>query len=208
MPREQPRTVMFRGAMAGLTVWMLGMLAANPVQAAFIDPLDTAANFNAGFGGTTAVANGDSTVNLTRNTPSVDAGIDWLIGGVTKIPLNAGHNQLDVLPVAPVNGGFYSISLLFFDNTDTFISEVGWLADSQDTSTQTIPDLSAFAAANSVVDADSWFLRFRIQPFDQTGAAFQFTQIQAVPEPASWSLGALALIALLRRRRRSSVAQG
>ena len=159
------------------------------------DLLDTSGNFFNSFGGTTALANGDGTVTLTRNTPNIDAGIDWNNGGANLSP--ASENILTITPVAPVNSGYWSVNLLFF-NGNSFVNEVTWIGDTQSTST-----FNTDAAQLAGVGADNYFVRFRIQPFDQNDVGFTFTEISAVPEPAPVALvitGLSALLLIARRR--------
>ena len=151
----------------------MSLVAAMPSLGAVIDPLDTADGFNDSFNGTTAVANGDGTVTLTRNTANVDAGINWTDMG-SKL-LIGSDSVLKVTPTAAVNGGYYGINILFFDAADQFLSENVWISDTNSTAVQELPDIVAFAANPS---ATSFVLRFRIQPFDQAGSAFTFDQIE------------------------------
>ena len=172
-----------------------------PLRGGLIDPLDDTSNFNAGFNGTTATANGDGTVTLTRTLASEDAGIDWLITGTTPIPLGERADRVELFPVGPVNGGFYNVTIQFFDGGGSFVGEANWIADTQSTATQVLPSVPAFAAANGISGPESYQLRFRIQPFNQANAAFQFDQINAVPEPLG-ILGLGAALALMGTRRR------
>jgi hypothetical protein len=159
------------------------------------DLLDTTGNFFNSFGGTTALANGNGTVTLTRNTPNIDAGIDWNNAGL-NLSL-ATENIVTITPVAPVNGGFWSVNLLFF-NGNTFVNEVNWIGDTQSTSI-----FSTDAAQLAGVGADNYFVRFRIQPSDQSDVGFTFTEISAIPEPAPVALvcaGVAALLLIVRCR--------
>ncbi len=192
---------MSRICLLGASAWILGVVAAHASHAAVIDPLDAIANFSAGFGGTTATDNGDSTVTLTRTVADQDAGIDWMIDGTTRLPLDDGHNRLELQPVEPVNGGYYSVSLLFFNAGSDFLGEPYWIVDSQSTSLQVLPDIDAFATGNSISGAATWFIRFRIQPFDLADAAFKFDSIAVIPEPAAMTLLAACGLALRRRSR-------
>lgn len=171
-----------------------GMLCASSAWA-FVDTLDTTNNFFSSFGGTAATENGNGTVTLTRNTPNVDAGIDWR-NGALNLSL-ATENILTITPVTPENGGFWSLNLLFFDNGN-FVNEFNWITDTQTTSV-----LSTNVAEFAGVGANEYFLRFRIQPFDQSNVGFTFAEIAAVPEvsPVPLVCGGLAILLLIVRRR-------
>jgi MYXO-CTERM domain-containing protein len=151
----------------------MSLATALPSLGGVIDPLDTADGFNDSFGGTTAVANGDGTVTLTRNTANVDAGINWTDMG-SKVVIGS-ETVLKVTPSAAVNGGYYGINILFFDAADQYVSENVWISDTNSTDVQELADIVAFAADPGVA---SFVLRFRIQPFDQAGAAFTFDKIE------------------------------
>ncbi len=170
------------------------MVTAMPSLGAVIDPMDSAAGFNDSFNGTTAVANGDGTVTLTRTVANVDAGINWTDMG-SKVQIS-GQNVLRVTPTAAINGGYYGVNILFFDAADQYLSENVWVNDTNSLAVQELADVQALAGNPS---ATSYVLRFRIQPWGQAGAAFTFDQIEAVPEPASLSLLAMGSLMVLRR---------
>jgi PEP-CTERM motif-containing protein len=176
-------------------VLSMSLVSAMPSFGAVIDPMDSAAGFNDSFNGTTAVANGDGTVTLTRTTANVDAGINWTDMG-SKVQINAGQNVLKVTPTAAVNGGYYGVNILFFDGADQYITESVWVNDTNSLAVQELSDIAGFAANPS---AASFVLRFRIQPWGQAGAAFTFDQIEVVPEPASMALMAMGGLMILRR---------
>jgi hypothetical protein len=131
-------------------------------------------------------------------TPNVDAGVDWfndVLNGGTYVSLTADHNRLEIYPVGTSTDGYYSFNLLFF-NGGGYVGEVEIVIDSNSTAPQIVSDVASFAPGAS----DAYFVRFRIQPYAQAGASFVFTQINAVPEPASMALMAIGGLAMLRRR--------
>ncbi len=168
---------MTRSLIAATLVTAFSIVATQPCYADVIDTLDTADGFNDSFNGTTAVANGDGTVTLTRTVANVDAGINWTDMGY-KIPIGT-DNILRITPTESVNGGFYGVTLLVFDTSDQFLAEMVWIGDTDSTTIQEMPDVAAFVDNPS---AASFVLRFRIQPYDQANAAFTFDQIEVTTD--------------------------
>ncbi len=185
---------MSRSLLTTTLVTAISIMTFQPCSAAIIDTLDTADGFNDSFNGTTAVANGDGTVTLTRTVANVDAGINWTDMG-SKIQLS-GQNVLQLTPSAAVNGGYYGVNILFFDAADQYLSEQVWITDTNDTAMQQLSDIQALAGDPN---AASFVLRFRIQPWGQAGAAFTFDQIEVVPEPASLALLTIGGLLVMRR---------
>ena len=129
---------------------LICLIVGSRLSAQLVDNLDTTANFDAGFNGTSATANGDGTVILSRTQSGVDAGIDWMQGGTSLLSL-ASENLLVITPASSgsINGGMYNVNILFWTSTDVFVTEVNWLSDSTSTSPQTL-DVSQFAIDNDV----------------------------------------------------------
>ena len=179
-------------------------LAAGMARANITDTMDSTANFDSPFGGETVTANGDGTVTILRNNAGVDAGINWQPGG-QNIPI-AGNELLTITPVAAVSGGYWVPTILLFDSGGNFLGEKPWLGDTNTTAPQTlnIPD---FATSKGVSGAAQYYLRLRMDPFNNAGSGFTFTEIDttAIPEPASVGLIGAGALALLRRPRVRSV---
>jgi hypothetical protein len=180
-------------------VVLLSLVAGSRLSAQLIDNLDTSFNFDFGFNGTVATANGDGTVTLSRTQSGLDAGIDWMQGGTSFLSL-ASEDLLTITPAASgsANGGTYNVNILFWTGTGDFVTELNWLNDSISTSPQTL-DVSQFAADNGVsATAADYFVRFRIEPQTYSGAdpEFAFDEIQAVPEPGFAQLTCLGFLAL------------
>ena len=165
------------------------------------DRLDTANNFSSGFGGTTAMANGDSTVTITRGQDGLsDAGIDWLIGGTTNFDL-FNQNFVTLTPLDDVdNDGNYDVNILFFDSSGVFVEEVDWFS----TTTTTLASIDV-ATLTSNASSAQFSVRIRVLgDVDDTKIFDRFTaegESTAVPEPSTACLLALGLFPLLRRRR-------
>jgi hypothetical protein len=180
-------------------VVLLSLIAGSRLSAQLVDNLDTTFNFDSGFNGTSATANGDGTVTLSRTQSGLDAGVDWMQGGTSFLSL-ASEDLLTITPAASgsANGGTYNVNILFWTGTGDFVTEVNWLNDSTSTSPQTL-DVGQFAADNGVsAIAADYFVRFRIEPQAYSGAdpGFAFDKIQAVPEPGFVQLSCLGFLAL------------
>ena len=95
-----------------LTLFSLVIFAAT-ASADLCDHLDTNENFGSGFNGTTAVANGDSTVTITRvGAGDADANIDWRPGGDGFFSLST-ESVVTLSPFADVNNNaFYDVNIL------------------------------------------------------------------------------------------------
>ena len=170
-------------------------------NAGLVDELDTANNFSSGFGGTTAMANGDSTVTITRGQDGLsDAGIDWLIGGTTNFDL-FNQNFVTLTPLDDVdNDGNYDVNILFFDSSGVFVEEVDWFS----TTATTLASIDV-ATLTSNASSAQFSVRIRVLgDVDDTKIFDRFTaegESTAVPEPSTACLLALGLFPLLRRRR-------
>ncbi len=173
---------------------------AMPLRADLIDTLDTTANFFNSFGGTVASNNLDGTVSLFRTVANQDAGIDWRNGASNLSILD--EQELTVVPVGQVSGGFWSANILFFSNA-TFVAEQNWISDTN-LSDVRATNIAAFADSAGVGAANvtDYYVRFRIQPFDQQDVGFTFTTISAVPEPGLGILFLLGGSLLMARRQR------
>ena len=191
-----------------MKVWLgvfAGMAIIALAQADVIDELDTTNNFFGSFNGTVATNNGDGTVSLIRNTPDVDAGIDWRNGGQAGVNLSlTGEHLLSITPVAAFNGGYWNASILFFSN-ETFVGEANWISDNNSLDVR-MTNVAQFATSvgGSVTNASHYIVRFRVQPFDQSNVGFTFTQITAVPEPSALLLMLLGALAWPACKLRSS----
>ena len=98
-----------------------------------------------------------------------------------------------------------------FDNNGNYLAEEHWLGDSNSSAVQSL-DVARFVSnleqSNPAPSAATqYFVRFRIDPYGQTGAGFTFTEMDAVavPEPATGLLllGALPFLWAFRRGRNS-----
>lgn len=189
-----------------LAVVCLTTAGAQTASAVFIDPLDTTNNFFNPFGGLTLSASSGE-VTLSRTATNTDALVDWQIGGDggTRLSLlpSSDEHVLAIRPVTPVNGGFYSVQILFFSNRN-FLVEHGLIPDtnSSDPSTNNI---AAFAFQNGLtpgVNSDEYFVRIRVLPTTSDNSGFTFTEIAAIPEPTSLVFVAVgvSLLGFLRRK--------
>ena len=106
--------------------------------------------------------------------------LDWLIDGEVDLPLDLNHDQLTVSPQASVGGGYYVVSLLFFDQEGAFLAENIWIEDTDMVAAQTLASVKHFAAQNDVSGATRYRVRIRINPVGKQGAGFVFDRIAAV----------------------------
>jgi len=177
------------------------ILGSAVVHARFIDALDTTNNFFGEFGGVYASNTSPGEVTLFK-TASGDAGINWQNGGAGGTPFSlstAGDEDvLVVTPVAPVNGGYYSVQILFFSNGN-FVSESSLIPDTNSIAPQT-NDIAAFAQSLNI-NATDWFPRIRVLPNPASDSGFTFTELAAIPEPSALMLLPLAALLLMRRHR-------
>jgi len=171
-------------------------------HAILVDPLDDTDNFFGHFGGATTTVTAPGEVTIFRNVPSVDTGVDWQHNGSSGPRLSlstAGdEHRLRITPVTDVNGGFYTVQILFF-NGPTFVSENTIIPDTNSTAVQ-LHDIAYFAQQNSI-SATDYTVRFRIGPFNDPNPGFTFTEIAAIPEPSTWILVLASGLVLLRIRR-------
>ncbi len=185
----------------------LGLARTSSAQ--LVDPMNDASNFGPTFGGEGVTANGDGTVTLTRTIANQDAGVDWgrqQPGGFLQL---GTENLLTLTPVGPVNGGYYNANILLFNSSGGYLAESQWLGDNNSTSVQTL-DVAQFAAnlAQSnpaLANATEYWVRFRVDPWGSAGAGFTFTELSAVPEPATGLLflAGLPLLWIARRAKKS-----
>lgn len=158
---------------------LCALLAAEPAAAPASAPASSLAeDFTNSFGPIT-VAFSEGTLTLTRNKALVDAGADWRPAG-KAVPLDAEHDSVTIVPVAALNGGYYQVNILFFGADGQFIAEVPLVLDTNSSDPCTVGQVGKLAAAKAP-GAASYFIRFRIQPVDQAGAAFSFRGVSAGP---------------------------
>jgi hypothetical protein len=196
--RNSPTSILF-GALAG------GMVAftALTTQALLVDPLDDTDNFFGHFGGATTVVTAPGEVTIFRNVASVDTGVDWQHNGAggPRLSLSTAGTEsvLEITPVTPVNGGFYTVQILFF-NGPTFVSENTLIPDTNSTAFQR-HDIALFAQTLGITATD-YNPRFRIGPFNDPNPGFTFTEITAIPEPSVIALAGAGFLLAMRMRKR------
>ena len=171
------------------TLPVLAVLAfAMPAGAQLEDDLSTVKNFAKPFGSLSIEADAQTkAVTLIRQAAQGDAGVDWLIEGKHRIPLTEAYDYLRVEPTEPVAGGYYVLSLLFFDNQGEYIAEHVWQADTQAAKPRILTSVAAFAKEHEVASPATYQLRIRINPVDKAGAGFHFTHIAATAQPVERS---------------------
>lgn len=166
-----------------IAIWILLASSTNAggASAQLEDPLNDAGNFGEGFGpiAVEATEENEGYVTLTRTAANQDAGVDWLIGGQTDLPLDEYHDQLSLTPRAAVADGYYVASLLFFDREGSFLKEIVWIEDTNLIEPQVLKSVSAYAEKHGASDAVRYRLRLRINPVNKAGAGFSFDQINA-----------------------------
>lgn len=170
-------------------IFLASITTAHAASAQLEDALNNTENFGEGFGpiAVEATEEGEGYVTLTRTAANQDAGVDWLIGGQTDLPLDENHDQLSLTPRAAVADGYYVASLLFFDREGSFLKETVWIEDTNLIEPQVLNSVSAHAEKHGASDADRYRLRLRINPVNKAGAGFSFDQISATAARAGQS---------------------
>lgn len=170
--------------------WAALMLLPVVVRPARAAASTTAASFQRCFGGTFATGQPLGRVTLTRSLAGVDAGCDF----ESTFPLEASRGRVSILPDGPVNGGYYTVTVLFFAPDERFIGERVWVEETSSSDIVVLPDVRRLARSEGMNDAARYLLRFRIQPFRFSGdrPAFTFRDVLVEPvsdEPAAtWNL--------------------
>jgi hypothetical protein len=154
--------------------------------------------------GDVSVSVTDNILTASRDEGNSDSGFDWRPSGSGNFSLLPADEQFifSLNAVNAINGGFYAINALIFDSEGNYLDE---LAVQADTNLTGVFDYNISTIASSLLGAEQWFPRVRILPFESSDAAFEFQDFQAVPEPSTYALLALAGLigaAAWRRRQR------
>ena len=154
--------------------------------------------------GDVSVSVSGNILTASRDVASTDSGFNWRPGGTGNFSLLAGDQQFifSLNALTAVNGGYYAISALIFNSVGGYLNE---LTVQTDTNLTGVFNYNISTIASSLVGAEQWFPRVRIHPYDSSNAEVQFQDFQAVPEPSTYALLALAGLvgaAAWRRRRR------
>jgi hypothetical protein len=151
--------------------------------------------------GNVQVSAANNILTASRSAGDVDSGFNWRPGGSGLFSMATANEQFifSMNALVPVGSGQYNITALFFDGSGNFLSELGVQADTAQTG---IFDYDMASIGAGVVNAEQWFPRVRITVPD---SGFEFQNFQAVPEPSTYALLALAGIAgaAFWRRKRS-----
>lgn len=152
-----------------------------------------------------SVSVADNILTASRDAGSTDSGFNWRPGGTGNFSLLAGDQQFifSLNALTDINGGYYSVNALIFDSVGGFLGE---LSVQTDTNVTGVFEYNISTIASSLPGAEQWFPSVRILPFESSNAAFEFQDFQAVPEPSTYALLAMAGVlgaAAWRRRRRA-----
>ncbi len=151
------------------------------------DTLDNTTYLNATLN-SSVTANGDGTVSMVR-TSSGDSVVDWRYS--SRITFQLENDRLEVVPAAPINGGAYSLWILFFNSSQQNIGEKQWVTTTQSVSVQVLPSVARFAAQNGIDtnQIQKFYVRFRI--YNNSGDGFKFDEIRVREGPGYWKTTSL-----------------
>lgn len=158
-------------------------------MAEIIDPLDSTLYLTAVLD-SAVTANGDSTVSMTI-TDTGDSVVNWY--DYSYVRYRNHNDRVEVQPTAPIGGGQYSLYILYFDSSESFLAEIQW-ADARDsTDLQVLSSVAILAAENNVSGVEHYYLRFRLHGGISEG--FIFDEIRVKEGPGYWPPTALTTAA-------------
>ena len=184
---------------------MAGSLTADII----VDSLDNTDNFTGAFGGVTVTDNGGSgIVSIIKTASETDSGVTWQLGGGSGGAMSLSeYTDVSITGASAINGGYFSVQIMLFDQADAYIAEPSWITSTQSTTKQSV-NLDSFiaSAGHSGSNVGSWSLRIRVNdPWTTADSGFEFDEITvtSIPEPGTMFSMLLGLsgIALWRHRR-------
>ncbi|MBN1457046.1 MAG: choice-of-anchor D domain-containing protein, partial [Sedimentisphaerales bacterium] len=101
--------------------------------------------------------------------------------------------KVEVQPTASIGGGQYSLYILYFDSSKTFLGEVQWADARNSTDLQVLPSVAVLAAQNGVTNIEYYYLRFRLH--GNVGDGFIFDEIRVSEGLEPWPQTALTTAA-------------
>jgi len=137
-------------------------------------------------------ANGNSTVSMTR-TASGDSVVNWRGTSSYYIRIRNYYDRVEITPKSAINSGQYSLYILYFNSSKTFLGEIQYAAMCSDANTQILPSVARLAAQNGITTAEYFFVRFRLH--GSVGSGFIFDKIYVKEGPGYWTPTALTTAA-------------
>ncbi len=162
-----------------IALLMVGLAEASDVT----DTLDDAGNCFETLN-SDASANGDSTVSLTMLAAG-ESVVDWHSSSYMRLQI---CEQVEVDPVSSINGGEYSLWLVFFNSGRQYLGEYQWYSGSS-TETRISPSMVEFIANHGLDTAKYYWLRIRLH--GGTGQGFKFDEIRVRTGLGYWKPTAL-----------------
>ena len=162
---------------AWLCAALLGAIAGTARAAEVTDDFATTNNLYT-FGGALSLSVDDNILTAERTTGNTDTGFDWRVNWFFSLDPADSQSQFQLSALQPLNGGYFLLNALLFEDGN-YLGEFTLQGDINATGTFGY-DIAALAAQLGLTNANQWFPRIRINPFDSSTAGFEFSSFGAV----------------------------
>lgn len=134
-------------------------------------------------------ANGNSTVSMTVAATG-DCVVDWR---KTYIRLSNINDRIEITPTSSISGGQYSLYILYFTSSKSFLGEVQWQSQTSNADVKVLESAATLAAQNGISNPYYYYIRFRLH--GGIGSGFIFDKAHAKMGPGYWTPTALTTAA-------------